>query len=119
MFLVVSLLSNSSAFRIRYILTQKWEVNKLVLESIMNLFIQNLAIGSVVPHSIANVWEYRVNGLRNCKGLFTYFDRYSLHTKKKYSYSKWKALHFRLENKEHLNTINRLELIDLAKQINK
>ena len=32
-----SLLSNSSAYRFRYILTQKWEANKHVLEYIMNL----------------------------------------------------------------------------------
>jgi hypothetical protein len=97
------LLSNSSAFRIRYILTQKWEANKFVLEGIMNLFSQNLAIGSVVPHSVSNVWEYRVNGVKNCKGLFSYFDKYSLHSKKKDSYYKWKTLHSRLENGDHLN----------------
>lgn len=116
-----SILSNSSAYRIRYILTQKWEANKPVLEYIMNLFNDNSGsiLGAVVPHSSPNVFEYRVNGVKNCKWLFFYFDKYGLYTKKKDSYYKWKILHSRLENKDHLNPVTRLELIDLSKQINK
>lgn len=78
-----SLLSNSSAFRFRYILTQKWEINKPILEYIMKIFENNLAKGSVVPHSVNNVWELRINGIKNCKGLFSYFDQFNLITKKK------------------------------------
>lgn len=114
-----SLLSNSSAYRFRYILTQKWEANKFVLEKIMSLFSENLAKGSVVPHSIKNVWELRVNGVKNCKGLFSYFDEYGFKTKKKNSYLKWKLLHSRLEKGDHLNDTTRLELLKLAKEINK
>jgi hypothetical protein len=44
--------------------------------------------GAVVPHSVQNVWEYRLNGLKNCKELFPYFDKYCLRTKKKESYLK-------------------------------
>jgi hypothetical protein len=62
-----SLLSNSSAFRFRYILTQKWEVNKIILLSILNLFYP--VQGSIVSHHISNVWELRINGLKNCQGL--------------------------------------------------
>lgn len=113
-----SLLSNSNNFRFRYILTQKWEANKYVLEHIMNIFHENLAKGSVVPHSVNNVWEFRVNGVKNCKGLFSYFDKFNLITKKKDSYDKWKALHFRLINGDHLNKDVRPELINLAKEIN-
>nr|YP_010608703.1 hypothetical protein PNX16_mgp068 [Drechslerella dactyloides]WAN89783.1 hypothetical protein [Drechslerella dactyloides] len=114
-----SLLSNSSAYRFRYILTQKWEANKLVLEHIINIFSEYLVQGSVVPHSINDIWEIRINGVKNCKGLFTYFDEYSLIIKKKDSYLKWKLLHSRLVKKDHLNDNSRLELIELAKQINK
>jgi len=114
-----SLLSNSNNFRFRYILTQKWEVNKYVLEHIMNIFNENLVKGSVVTHSIENIWEYRVNGLKNCKGLFSYFDEFNLITKKKDSYDKWKSLYFRLINKDHLNKDLRPKLINLAKEINK
>lgn len=114
-----SILSNSSGYRFRYILTQKWEVNKLVLEHILNLFGTYLVQGSVVPHSVNNVWELRVNGVKNCKGLFNYFNEYELITKKKDSFLKWKLIHSRLVNKDHLNDNTRLELIELAKQINK
>lgn len=114
-----SLLSNSSAFRYRYILTQKWEANKYVLEHIQIILKTYYAEGSVVPHSVENVWELRVNGVKNCQGLFTYFDEFNLITKKKYSYLKWKQVHSRLINKEHLNKDTRLELISLVKRINK
>ena len=114
-----SLLSNSSAFRFRYILTQKWEANKFVLEGIMNLFLEYSAKGSVVPHSAKNVWEFRVNGIKNCEGLFTYFDEYNLITKKRNSYLKWKLIHSRLVKGDHLNNTTRLELVNMAKQINK
>nr|YP_004376350.1 intronic ORF at intron 3 of cox1 [Moniliophthora roreri]ADO51560.1 intronic ORF at intron 3 of cox1 [Moniliophthora roreri] len=114
-----SLLSNSSAFRFRYILTQKWEANKFVLENIMNIFSEYLAKGCVVSHSAQDVWELRVNGLKNCKGLFTYFDEYSLITKKKDSYLKWKLIYSRLVKGDHLNDSTRLELVNMVKQINK
>lgn len=114
-----SFLINSTSFRIRFILTQKWEANKLVLEHILSLFNSIFAKGSVVPHSISNVWEIRINGIKNCKGLFTYFDEYTLITKKKESYLKWKLLNSRIENKDHLDKNTRLELVEIAKQINK
>lgn len=114
-----SLLSNSSAFRYRYILTQKWEANKCVLEHIQDILKNYSADGSVVPHSANNVWELRINGINNCQGLFTYFDVFNLVTKKKDSYLKWKAIHSRLVNKEHLNKDIRSEIIPLAKEINK
>ena len=114
-----SILSNSLAFRFRYILTQKWEVNKPILEHILNLFREYLVEGCVVPHSANNVWELRINGVKNCKGLFNYFDEYTLITKKKDSYLKWKSLCYRLANKDNLKESDRLELIKLAKLINK
>ena len=116
-----SILSNSvsGGYRFRYILTQKWEVNKFVLEHILSIFKTYLVEGSVVPHSVNNVWELRVNGVKNCKGLFNYFDEYTLKTNKKDSYLKWKLVHSRLINKDHLNNNNRLELIEQVKQINK
>ena len=112
-----SLLSNSSAYRIRYILTQKWESNKYVLEHISTLF--NQSITSVQPHTSNNVFELRVSGIKNIKNLFPYFDKYSLKTQKKESYDKWKLLCHKLEKGEHLNNISRKELIELSKSINK
>jgi hypothetical protein len=114
-----SILKNSSGYRIRYILTQKWDANKIILDHILNIFSLYLVKGSVDPHSINNVWELKVNGVKNCKGLFSYFDEFSLITKKKNSYLKWKLIHSRLVIKDHLKESTRLELIELAKQINK
>jgi len=112
-----SLLNKGTDYRLRFILTQKWEANKFVLEHILDLF--DSVKGSVVPHSVENVWEIRINGVENCKGLFSYFDKNLLITKKKESYLKWKSIHSRLVLKDHLNPNTRLELIELAKQINK
>ena len=114
-----SLLSSSSAFRYRFILTQKWEANKYVLEHILKIFKEYSIEGSVVSHHGENVWEVRINGLKNCQGLFIYFDNFNLLSKKKDSYLKWKLLYNRLVNKDHLNKETRSELINLAKQINK
>ncbi len=114
-----SILSNSSAYRIRYILTQKWDINKLVLIHILNLFNINKNIGCIVPHSAPNTWELRINGVKNCKLLYPYFDKYPLQSKKKLSYSKWKALLLRLENGEHLDKNKILILKELSKKINK
>jgi hypothetical protein len=100
-------------------LTQKWDINKLVLIHILNLFTINKKIGSIEPHSAPNTWEVRINGVKNCKFLFPYFDKYSLHSKKKLSYFKWKALLLRLENGEHLDENKRLILKEFSKKINK
>ena len=114
-----SFLKKGSAYRFRYILTQKWEVNKIVLEHILNLFVTELTLkGSVEPHTVEKIWEIRINGVKNCKSLFHYFDKYPLMTKKKESYLKWKSLHSRIVNKEHLNPKIRLELIEEARKIN-
>lgn len=116
----VSLLSTSSRFRICFLLTQKWEANKFVLEHILNLFSNNnLTSGSVRPRSNSDIWDLKVNGLQNCSGLFFYFDNYPLKTKKKDSYLKWKLIHTRLVKGDHLNDITRQELTNLAKEINK
>ena len=113
-----SILSNSTGYRFRYILTQKWNANKYILEHISKLFKIYSVNSSVVPHSVENIWELRTNGIKNCKGLFNYFDKFNLITIKKDSYLKWKLIHSRLVNKDHLNDKFRLELIEQAKLIN-
>lgn len=113
-----SILSNSNAYRFRYILTQKWEANKSVLSHLQDLFDSIGATGSVVPHSVNNVWELRINGVKNCRNLFRYFDSYRLRTVKYNSYIQWAELHSRLEKGEHLDSEARVELIKLSKQIN-
>lgn len=69
-----SLLSNSPSYRFRYILTQKWNANKYVLDHLSAILSEYRVKGAVVHHSTSDVWELRVNGVKNCEGLFTYFD---------------------------------------------
>jgi hypothetical protein len=85
----------------------------------LNLYNTPKKIGLVVPHSVPGVWELRINGVKNCKLLIPYFDKYNLQSKKSISYAKWKEFLYKLENGEHLHSDNRLKLKDLSKEINK
>lgn len=114
-----SILSNSSnAYRFRYILTQKHEANRKVLQHIVDLFNEINAFGAVVNHSVETVLEIRVNGVKNCSNLFNYFDTYTLKTNKRQSYSKWKEMSLKIKAKQHLDISRRAELISLCKEIN-
>lgn len=115
----ISILSNSSAYKIRYILTQKWEANKIILNNILNLFNLDKNIGSVVTHYEPNIWELRINGIKNCEIILSYFDKYNFITNKKMSYLKWKEILYKLKNKDHLDDNKRLVLKELSKKINK
>lgn len=108
-------------YRFRYILTQKWDSNKPTLEFINKLF--GSKIGAVYSHHESknnfNIWELRINGVKNCEKIFEYFDKFTLNTKKRLSYIKWKEVHYKLKNGEHLIPEKRLEIKDLCKKINK
>jgi hypothetical protein len=52
-------------------------------------------VGAVYPHYDAlatqnnfNIWELRINGVKNCEKLFEYFDKFTLKSKKRLSYLK-------------------------------
>lgn len=111
-----SILVARKAYRLRYILTQKWDQNKPVFDYIAKLLGDVGCMAAVVPHSVANVWEIRVNGVKNCKILHDYFDVFALKTSKYKSYIAWKAITVRLENGEHLNkyTVNNLHTMSKA-----
>lgn len=117
-----SILSNSTnAYRVRFILTQKYEINKEILVHILNELNKynksSSLIGSVVSHSVANVYELRINGLKNCLLILNYFERYPLLSKKKDSYKAFiKILHLINEGK-HLNLETRLQIKELCKKI--
>ena len=110
----VSLLSNSNAFRFRFLLSQKWDMNKPILEHIVFM----LGVGAVTPHTIPLNWEVRINGLLNCKAIFSYFSAYPLKFSKYQSYLLWVQMHDRLAAKDHLNPAMRADLKLLASQIN-
>jgi hypothetical protein len=111
-----------TVFRIRFILTQKWDVNKFVLLHIISLFDKfsntDKTIGAVLPHSIDKVFELRINGVKNCEFLFDYFDNFKLRTKKANFYVKWKILLSFLKKQDHLDPLKRIELIKLCKSLN-
>ena len=41
-----------------------------------------------MPHSVSDVFELRINGVKNCEYIFAYFDEYKLITLKSESYEK-------------------------------
>lgn len=95
----ISLLSNSTAFRTRFILSQKGDINIPVLAEILLLF----NIGTIEGHSKKDNFNYIVSGLNNVSLLYPYFDKYKFLGIKGQSYLAFKNLNLRLENKEHLN----------------
>lgn len=112
----ISFLKSSNGFIMSFIITQKWEVNKFVLDHILSLFNCN---GSVLFRGNSEYLDLKINGLKNCSNLFSYFDKFSLKSKKKESYLRWKHIHSKLTLGYHLNEFTRQELIILAKLINK
>jgi hypothetical protein len=67
---------------------------------------------------VANVYELRINGLKNCLLILNYFEKYPLLSKKKDSYKAFiKILHLINEGK-HLNLETRLQIKELCKKIN-
>lgn len=97
-----SLLGNSNAYRFRFLLAQLGKINLAVLTHITTL------IGGVVrPHSKPGVNELTVNGARNMKRVFKYFDTHPLQTKKAKSYQLWREVHTSIVNGEHLSPATR------------
>jgi len=112
----ISLLSNSNAFRIRFILPQKGAENLPILSKFILLF----GIGRIEGHSNKGNYGYIVSGLVNIDKIFVYFDRfldYFLGPKKN-SYLLFKQVYTHLKEKKHLNKTERILLINLCKQIN-
>jgi LAGLIDADG endonuclease len=108
-----SLLGNSNAYRFRFLLAQLGEINLPVLTYITTI------IGGVVrPHSVSNVNELTVNGVRNMELVFKYFDAHQLYTKKARSYQLWREVHTSLVNGEHLSSETRALLKAKAATIN-
>lgn len=102
-------------FSFNFNISQKWEINLTVLEHFGVLF-KN---GIVSRHSEENTYEFRLGGVNNCKNVFSYFDKYTLYTKKSLSYKLWKDIHNDLVNKDHLDESKRREMIERTKMINK
>ena len=70
----ISFLSNSNAFRLRYIVSQKDEINLVILKHLIRLF----QTGVIEPHSEKNNLSYIVNQVKACALVRPYFDRFTL-----------------------------------------
>ena len=110
----ISFLSNSNAFRIRYLVTQKGDINVPVLSNFILLF----QTGVIEAHSKKSNFSYIISGEKACYNLYEYFDNYPLKTKKLTSYLLWKEIHKHITNKDHLKPDLRFKLIEKASKIN-
>jgi Cytochrome C and Quinol oxidase polypeptide I/LAGLIDADG endonuclease len=112
----ISLLSNSNAFRTRFMLAQKGEENIPILSSLILLF----QTGTLTGHHNKHNYEYIVSGLQNVIKIYNYFDLYidSFVGNKKQSYLKYKELNLLLSKGLHLDPTQRPHLVQLAHQIN-
>lgn len=102
-------------FSFNFNISQKWAINLTVLEHFSVLF-KN---GIVSRHSEENTYEFRLGGVNHCKDVFSYFDKYTLYTKKSLSYKLWKDIYNNLVHKDHLDESKKQEMIEKAKMINK
>ncbi|GJP47541.1 hypothetical protein CLOM_g7297 [Closterium sp. NIES-68] len=112
----ISLLSNSKAFRTRFILSQKGDVNLPILSHFTLLF----QAGKIEGHSTKDNYSFIVSGLKSVQHLWPYFDNNLSHflTSKKDSYLAFKEVNGSIEQGLHLNPERRKELITKCQHIN-
>lgn len=110
-----SISESDKNYSFNFNIAQKGEINLIILQQFCLLF----KAGKVSKHSVENVYEYRVGGIKNSSNIFSYFDKYKLYTKKSLSYILWRQIHEDLVNKHHLDILKRLDMIEKARMINK
>lgn len=110
----VSFLSNSNAFRLRYIISQKGDDNLPILSHFILLFMA----GKLEAHSKKSNYSYILSGERNCIKIYDYFYNFPLKTKKALSLNLWKEIHQSISKKEHLQLESRKILIEVARKVN-
>lgn len=110
----ISLLQNSNAFRVRFILSQKGDINLPVLSNLLLFF----NTGKIEGHSAKDNYNYIVSGLKNINKIFPYFDKYDFLGIKGTSYKLFKILIRNLENKDHLCAEKRKSLVIKCENIN-
>jgi hypothetical protein len=112
----ISLLQNSNAFRIRYIVSQKGFENLPVLSKFILLF----NVGKIEGHYHKDNYSFIISGLLNIKNCFPYFDSVigEFKTTKKDSYLKFKEIYYMLKDKKHLDKSERNIMLEKCKQIN-
>ena len=114
----VSLSLKDNGYTLLFDLAQKGADNKeIVLDKLVELF----KVGVVYRHYHENIWYYRVNGLSNTLVLIDFFDsfKFTFLTKKATSYLLWKQIRCSINQKEHLDPVQKPKLISLSKTVNK
>jgi len=111
----ISFLSNSNAFRIRLLVSQKGEENLPVLRGLTRVF---SGIGRIEKHSKADNWTFVISGNKNCYSVYPYFSMFALKTKKASAFAKWKVIHKHISLKNHSIPFFRIEMKEAAAQIN-
>ena len=109
-----SFLCNSNAFRLRFILSQKGDLNLPVLSRFIELF----EGGNIEAHSIKGNYSYILSGVKNSYKIYQYFVLHPLRSKKAESYKLWRSLHVEILQKNHLIPDRRALLSEKAKKIN-
>jgi hypothetical protein len=110
----ISFLSNSIAFRTRFIIAQKGDLNIPILSKFLLLF----NAGTLEAHSKKDNYVFILSGLKNLANLYAYFDKCKFIGIKGVSYRLFKELNMRIINKEHLNLETRKELILMSHNLN-
>lgn len=110
----VSFLSNSNVFRLRYLVSQKGDINVPILSNLILLF----KTGVIEAHSKKSNYSYIMSGGKACYNVYDYFNNYPLKTKKLTSYILWKEIHKHIMNKDHLDPGSRIKLIEMATKVN-
>ena len=112
----ISFLSNSDAFRTRFILSQKGDINLPILSKCIELF----HTGKIEGHSKKDNYSFIISGLKNISNLYPYFDKNFNHFLgiKKDSYLKFKELNQLINDKIHLDFNKKSLLIKLSNEIN-
>lgn len=95
-------------------IAQKHMENKQILEKFVILF-----GGYVENHSVKDVYQYTINGVRNMKEIIQYFEKYQLKSKKKNSFHIWKEIFFKIKNNEHKSEESRNKIKEMSIIINK
>lgn len=112
----VSFLSNSNAFRTRFIVNQKGDVNLPILSHIIVLFKE----GSIECHHHKDNYSYILSGVSKVACCYSYFDTYldCFVGIKKEAYLKFKHLNLLIQKKQHLDPNLRPQLVLLSQEIN-
>ena len=110
----ISFLAQSLEYRSKFILSQKGDVNIPIQSHLIGQF----EAGQIEGHSSKDNYQFVVNGIKNLKNQYPYFDLFPFKGTKAISYKKFKDLNILIQEKQHLDLSKRSKLIKLSNDIN-